>query len=216
MSEASTKVTPKKKTPSRLLNEQQKAEAIALWRAGATTLDELAKKFKKNRSTFLRLFNKEGIMRGESAVATAQKVAEKVEETITTDAAEYARRIIETKEEQYKMAAGIAKLTWASIATAKKNGVPMASIQGDLKSLHIAAQTLKLTREERYALLGIDAGDSDERPLPDLVVQELTAEDIKEMHKASMVQDDEGAFDMELGDESLIAVEDEEEKVETE
>src|SRR5690606_16093373 len=117
--------------------------------------DDLAKKFKKNRGTFVRLFQTEGVEKGSGAKELQEKVQEKVQEDLANDATVLANRIRETKEEHYKMSSGIAKLVWFTITKARQDGKPIATVAYDLKALKVAAETLKITREDRYAVLGI-------------------------------------------------------------
>jgi hypothetical protein len=212
-----TKTAPTKAAPLkrgyRHLTTSEKAEMVKLWTMGEATLEDLAKKFKKDTSSIARVLKEEGAEKGSGKEALAKRVSEAVEASIVSDATVYAERIKETKEEHYKMASGVAKLAWSIAVKAQRENRAQSTTSGDQKALSLLAHTLKITREERYAVLGLKADDAGEdRPLPDLVVQELSAEDIKEMHRASMVQaeeGDDGLFDMELGDESLIDEDDE-------
>lgn len=201
-----TKTPPIKATPKRIsLNTAKKAEAIALWKAGTATLDELATKFKVHPRTLTRLFEREGVKRGENSEATKKLVEDAVEDSIKKDAVIYAERVRDTKEEHYKMAASLSKLIFSKVIKVEKEGKAASTIAGDVKAYKLAAETLKILREERYATLGIRADDvSEDKPLPDLIVQELTVEDIKEMSKGNMVQDDDLDFDDDLGDGDLI------------
>ena len=209
--------TPKTKPPSRgtSLNTAKKAEICALWQAGTVTLDELAKKFKVNKRTLLRLFEREGIKKNENASKTKQIVADAVEASIINDAAIYAARVKDTKEEHYKMATTLSKLIYSKVATAERAGIMLSTISGDLKSLQLAMSSLKMAREERYATLGIRADDvSDDKPLHDLFIQELTAEDIRKMSETNMVSDDDDiGLDTSMGDEDFIDHEEQNEKV---
>lgn len=175
----------------KVLTNTEKAEAIALWRAGATTLDQLADKFHRDRSTFVRLFNKEGVTRGDLKEEHEKKVAEAVETAVIGDAAITAQRIRETKEQHYKVTSAITAETYRVIVKAKQEGKSVATTINDLKALQIAMNTVAKGREEKYALLGLnDEKVGDDAPLPDLMIQELTAAEIKQMHK-SMEDEDE-------------------------
>ena len=206
----------------RRLTSAQKAEAIALWRAGTHTVDDLATKFKKDRTTLLALFKKEGAVKGEHQAETQKRVQEEVEKAIVDDAVVIAQRIRETKEEGYKLNAGIAKLTSHIIGECRRANKPIGTVMNDIKTLKMWAETVRITREERFVILGINDDDANEdRPLPDLVVQELTAEDIKKMHSQQVVEID-GLEDIEmegLGDEELVAeleADEQNERIETE
>lgn len=177
------------------LTNTEKAEAIALWKAGAVTLDQLAERFQRDRMTFLRLFNKEGVTKGESREEHQKRVAEAVESAAVGDAAVIANRIRETKEQHYKMAHGIAAATYKLLAKCAQENRAVSTVAADLKAYKTAMDTLKAAREERYAVLGLnEEKQNDDTPLPDLVVQELTADQIKQMHKAAQESDDLGGL----------------------
>lgn len=177
--------TPVKKTKGKL-TPRQWAEATALWETGATTLAELSKKFDRHEQSFAQYFRRHGIKKGAKAAKIAQKVEAKVEEQHINDAAIIAARIRETKEEHYKMAAGLAKLTWAEVLKAKQDGVPVGTAINNLKALESAMNVLKKAREERYSVLGLDRPDAiDENDVPELVISELTADQIDALRQRS-------------------------------
>lgn len=182
----------------KMLSTTEKAQAIALWRAGAVTLDELASKFHRSRETFIRLFNKEGVTKGEARVEHEKKVSEAVEAAALTDAVVIANRIRDTKDQHYKMAQMIAVNTFRLIQTAITEKRPIASITSDVKAYKIAAETIKIAREERFAVLGLnDDKREDQTEMPDLVIKELTAEEIKQMHK-QMSEEEAAVPDLEM------------------
>jgi transposase-like protein len=199
----------------RRMTTSARAEAIALWKSGEMTVDQLAKKFKKNRTTLFKLFKDEGAVKGADAAITKARVETAVAAAIVDDATVIATRIRETKDEHYKMASGISKLTWQIIVAAKSENRPYGSVGGDLRALKTAAETLRITREERYAVLGINENDdSDEKDIPVLQVQELTAEDIYAMNRQRALEanQDLGLADIDdiesMGDEEGISDED--------
>lgn len=200
-----TKPTPEKRKAPKRLTPAQKAEAIALWKAGSTTLDDLAKKFKKDRSTFVRLFKDTGTEKGATRAEAERKITEAVEASVVDDAILRANRTRETKEEHYKYARIVSTLTYSLIARAKQENRPYGSLLGDLKAIEVAARVFKITREEKYIALNIrEDEEDDEKELPILSVQELTAQDIKRLHEQSLMADDELGLNEELGDEELI------------
>ena len=60
------------------MTPRQWAEAEALWEAGEVTLDDLAARFDKDRSAFVRYFKKHGIVKGSRAAARKEEVKEAV------------------------------------------------------------------------------------------------------------------------------------------
>jgi NACalpha-BTF3-like transcription factor len=197
-----------------VLNTAKKAEAIAFWKAGTMTLEELSKKYKVNVRTLSRLFERVGAKKNDTGDITKKIVETAVENSLINDANIYAQRVKDTKEEHYKMATTLAKLIYAKVITQQKENKAMGAIAGDIKTLHLAIMAIKVSREERYATLGIHADDvAEDRPLPDLIVQELTAEDIREMSKDNMVTDDDLDLDGDMGDQDMIEREEQNDKV---
>lgn len=174
---------PKTIRSSKRMRPAQWAEAEALWESGQVTLVDLAKKFDKAEETFSRHFKKKGLKKGAKKDEHAEKVKEKVADAIADDATVLASRIRETKEEHYQMARAIGKLTWREVLKAQTAGSVAASTP-EFKSLKEAMTVLKLVREERWAVLGLDNPDTEnDANLPDLVIQELTADQIEAMQE---------------------------------
>lgn len=192
------------KKPIRRLTVTQRAEAIALWQAGEITLEGLSKKFGKSRQAFLRLFDKEGVKKGSKAAETAKRVTDAVEAGMVDSAAETAKRIRDTKEEHYRMASTLAKLTWKIISDAQLAKEALGTKLNDMKALQMASNVLKTVREERYAVLGLNEKvHDDDTPLPDLVIRELTAQQIAIMQETPDA-DPDGDFDLEMPDMAMV------------
>lgn len=188
MTDETLKATEKPAKPKRKgkLSEREWAEATALWEQGAVTYGQLAEKFDRHEQSFVQYFRRRGIKKGSARAKTMAKVETAVEKQLVNDAAIIAARIKETKEEHYKMASGLAKLTWGEILKAKQDGVPVGTAINNLKALESAMNVLKKAREERYAVLGLDRPDAiDENDVPELVISELTADQIEALRARS-------------------------------
>lgn len=185
MSTDKTTTTKPSTAPSKVtLRPKQWAIAEALWHKGEATADELAKRFGVHRTTIQRHMSAKGIVQGAGAEETRRKVAEAVETAVDDDAAITAARIKETKDEHYKMASGISKLAWNEVLKTKQDGLPLAAATANLKALDIAMSVMVKARTERWAILGQDRPDAvDTSALPELVIQELTAEQIEDLQK---------------------------------
>jgi predicted DNA binding protein len=166
------------------LTPKQWAEAEALWESGEVTLVDLANRFGKHKSAFSAHFKAKGIVRASRKEEHAAAVKEEVKKASIDDATVLAARIKETKEEHYKMASGLAKLSWNEILQAKAAGHAFSTVLNNLKALDSAMTVLKKAREERWAVLGLDKDDGmDEDGLPELVISELTAEQIQALRE---------------------------------
>lgn len=171
----------------------QKAEAVALWRSGEVTLDDLAARYKKRPETFSRMFKDMGITKGEAAREHQAKVAAVVETQLLKDAEVLAARIAKLKEQAFLRADGLAKLIWNEIVKAQQANKGFESIRGSMQALNLAAATLGKIREEQYLILQVEKHDLEDEDdtLPDLTVRELTLDEIAQLNDAPAPDDDE-------------------------
>jgi hypothetical protein len=128
-------------------------------------------------------------------------VQQQAAEQAKTDAGIISARIKQTKDSHYKMSEAIAKLTFNEVLTVRKNGGKFREIQNDVKTLLLAAETLKKVREERWAILGLDKDAIDEDALPELIMTTMTPEQAQELRNAQ--REDEA--EMGLDDDKLVA-----------
>jgi hypothetical protein len=156
------------------------AKIEALWESGEATYADLVKTYGRSVSTFERHFRTKKIIKGSKKDEMKARVEQELEKTAVDEATVMAARIRETKEDHYKMASALARLTWNEVLQTKKDGKPMAAALNNLKALDSAMNVLKKAREERYSVLGLDRADSvDPDQVPELVISELTAEQVK-------------------------------------
>lgn len=167
---------------ARAAASKQWSKIEALWESGNVEYADLVEKFGRTASAYGAHFRRNGIVKGSKKELVKEKVTEQVVKAQVDEAVIIAARIRETKEDHYKMAASLGKLTWAEILAARgadgKGNV--ASALPNLKALDAAASILKKVREERYSVLGLDRTDAvhtDE--LPELFISELTDEQVK-------------------------------------
>lgn len=196
--------TPAKVPRGVHLTARQWAEADALWESGEVTYKDLSERFGKDWTTFRTSFEKRGIVKGAAKAKVQEEVKAQIEKDVVGDAGILAARIRETKEEVYKMASGIRKLSWAEILKAKNGNVPFGAIMNNIKTLDAAATLLKKTQEISYTVLGLnDENFVDEEQLPELIISELTAEQVTMLKNRDtltvedvVVGDDESSFDV--------------------
>jgi DNA-binding CsgD family transcriptional regulator len=193
-----TKTEPKKQ---RRLTPRQWAEAEALWESGEMTQADIGRKFGINEQTVYMHMKRGKIKRGAKAEAHKKKVAEEVSKASIDDATITAARIRETKEEHYKMAAGLAKLAWAEVLKAKQDNAPLAVATNNLKAIDAAMSIMTKARQERWAVLGLDRADFvDEDGLPELLISELTADQIQALRNRDAEFDELPDEDLKDGD----------------
>lgn len=198
------------------LTESEKAEAITLWERGDITFEGLEKKFGRSTPVFQALFKNGNIVRGSKKEQVAKEIAEAVAGASSQNAIIYAQRVKEAKESRFRMSEGVRKLATSLVAEARSGGKELATQLASMKTIEIYSKILKNTFDETYLSLSIDPNESGEdKPLPELVVQELTVKQIEELIQGNRVgADDEFGTDGLMGDEGLFDIP-AEEKVET-
>lgn len=211
-----TPAAPPKETEPRKKRQQVSprkwAEMEALYEAGDIDAKGIASRLNMSEAYIYERFGKKGIKKGSKAKEMAARVKEEVAKTVVDDSVVLAQRIRETKEEHYKMAQGMAKLTWKEVMLAQQTNQPIADRLGNFKALNQAMQVLKGAREERWAVLGLDqTGGEDMTDLPELVVEELTAQQIEDIQNAQedplqfgVSGDIEDIGDDEIDDEGIV------------
>ncbi len=170
------------KEPKRRLTKMQWMQAEAMWAAGSATLADLAAKFGISEQAVSKHMAKAGVERGSKAEKAKVKIEDQLAKQAAEEAALTAARIRETKEEHYKMSAGLAKLAWSEILKAKQDNLPMSAIANNLKALDSAMSVLTKARMERWAVLGLDKDNTlGDDGLPELLISELTAAQVEEL-----------------------------------
>lgn len=163
------------------LTSRQVAQIEAMWTSGDYSAEQIGKKFDRTGKSIMNIMKARGAKKGERSEMLSDRVREKMEEKIVTEATIISDRIRETKEEHYKMTAAITKLAWREVAKAEKEGRSFATITGSMKGLSLAMGILEKARMERYAILGLDAEKDDDGDIPELVINELTQDQIEEL-----------------------------------
>lgn len=174
------------------LSAKEWAKIEALWEEGDTTYADLVKKYGKSVSTFERHFKKRGTVKGAARDARKKKAEEQLASKAIDDGTVLAARIKETKEEHYKISAALTRLTWNEILSAKNEARAFSTALNNLKALDAAASVLKKTREERFAVLGLDRNDTvNPDEIPELVISELTADQVEQLRKRDHLEGDD-------------------------
>lgn len=186
------------------------------------TVEAIAAHFKKSPSTIQKLFKRLGVKKGSKAHETAEKIEKKMDEEILTDTIIRTRRIKETREDTYRMSVMLTKLSMSEIVEAKKRGESVAQYTNSQKVYQIAMQTVKMGQEVRNLSLGIkDGEDPADENLPDLLLSELTPEEILAIQSNSAQQDmvDDIVVDAEkvagvvIQDEDEVFIDEEDDKL---
>lgn len=180
------------------LTKVQWAEAKALWRGGAHTLAMLSQKFDVTKETLGKRFKKDGCIKGEATVE--RELQGRLEAAALEDASKIASRVKETKEECYTWSRAFQRMAVAEVAAAKQSKIPVESVAKNLKAIETAMNIIKIGREERYALLGMDKDDAQDEELPTLVVKRMSDEEQEQLRRSKAIADEFISEELMLGE----------------
>lgn len=179
----------------RTISPAKWAEMEQSWAEGKfATLADLAAHFKEPEKSIRLRFGQRKLRRGSAIEDYNKNLQEELRKKAETDAKALAAKVTETKDYHYKAAQGLARLAFGEVLKAQQTGVPYGAIRSNLASLETAMKIMKLAREERFAVLGISAGSESEEEkegLPELVVSEITQDQIDDMQSRDVTEDDE-------------------------
>lgn len=176
---------------------QTKRRIRAMYETGEYTIAQVAEEVKLDKTIVENYLKNHGIEKGKRSEEIQRAAMSKAQSMAEQEATLVASRIRETKEEHYKMAMGLAKLTWQEVVQCKQSKQPLGSIKENLKALESASNTLAKCRGERWAVLGLDKDNVGMDSVPELVLTELTADQIEQIRN---FQEDDS---LELADEEL-------------
>lgn len=172
------------------LTKAQIMEVIELVRAGEMSIAAIARRYQASHKTISNIAAKNGVVFGETRQKVADQIRAELETRAASRAVELAERVEATKEKHFIFADQLTRYQMHIISEAVKEKRAMGTITGDLKAIQFAAQNLKILREEKYAVLGMNEEESGDGELPSLVIKELSQEDIKAMGDRGMDEDD--------------------------
>jgi hypothetical protein len=191
------------------LTPTKKAELFTLWRTGEYTLRELAIRFDRAPEVISRLLTKEGVKKGEHAAEIAQRTAEATRKKISDEIATHMESIKVAKSDSNKVYETLRKLLITTILEARRAGLPIASVLGEMKVIDMASRAARTLQAGQFEVLGIVKEEKNKEDEPsELRIVNLTGDQIREMghggDNESSVQAEIDKLNNSLGDESLI------------
>lgn len=172
-----------RKVGAKSLTVTQKAEAAALWRSGAITLDGLAAKYKKRPETFSRLFARMGIEKGSSAEVAMKRAEEAIAARSVSDLEETLKRIAGVKDAHFKMSQAIAVMAFRELQQTKTAGLDISKLKDTMAVYKTVGEIIGNSRRELFDILDVEKHDKDKEldDLPDLTVRELTNVELEQL-----------------------------------
>lgn len=177
------------------LTKNQWATARAKWETGEFTLAQLSEEFGISRESLSRRFTKDGSVKGSKKIE--REIRDRLAAPSINEMEETARKIKQTKQEGYDTARSIAQLVGRTLMKAQTEGKPFGNYVKDFQALKAAAEAFKLSRTERWEILGLDKDIALDDEMPELVVRDLTEGEIVMMRQGqaqseTLFEDNEG------------------------
>lgn len=168
-----TTSTDKKK----ILSPMEWVELETMWGSGEYTLSDLADKSGLRAETLSRRFKAKGIAKGSLGMS---EVVRSAIADVAIDKNKARLDKIDNRRNFYDTTATfLAQITRKLVADCTRDKKDLAYIEGDLKSLQRASNTLLKCYDVSSRALGMDREEIDNDELPQLLIGELTLEQVK-------------------------------------
>ena len=161
------------------LTPEQWAEAEALWTAGGTTLPELAATFGITERGLQARFASRGLVKGSAARARAAEAGARITDTALPDADLLAKRVKAVRESRYLDATAIQQAVMDQLAVIQSDPAALASVSAAIRTLNLAAMTVRETVRIRSEAVGLDKHNSTDGVLPVLPIRPMTMEEVQ-------------------------------------
>lgn len=169
---------------NRRLNPAQKRKIKKLWESGEFTLEQIGEEVGVTKVTVHRYVSKNNIVKGSAAEDYQRQVEEEMEARARQEAEELHKKVVETKSYLYRMQKAIDDQMAHEIVSAIKEKRSISSAIPAIKAAKIASDALKSSRENRWAILGLDKEQDLGDDLPTLAIEELSEEEMEEIRNA--------------------------------
>ena len=171
-------MTDKKKT----LSPMEWIELETMWGSGEYTLTDLAEKSGLRPETLSRRFKAKGVTKGSLGMSEVVRTAI---QDVAIDKNKQRLDKIEKRRDFYDTTAVfVANMTRKLVADCVRDKKDLSFVEGDLKSLQRASNTLAKCYDVSSKALGMDREEISNDELPELMFGELTAEQVKAIRAA--------------------------------
>jgi hypothetical protein len=159
------------------------AKICAEWQIGDVTRSELSDRFGVNTRTLQAHFAKHAVVKGAKAAELASAVKEELFKLELDDKDDLTQRAKETRESAYRNAVTVETLIMAQLELAQKDPAQAFKAAGAVKLLSLAAAGLERLHNLKWTALGMNKDSVISDDLPQLIFQDLTEQEIKEIQQ---------------------------------
>lgn len=179
---------PRKRGP-KSLTPAEWVQIKVSWELGTATLESLSEKWSLSPSTLSKKLTEMGAVKGRRAKYLSNAIENSLVNKQSKFVEEMAEKVDNTKRTYFEWTNLLAKLAMAEIAEAKREKRKLDTVLNSLRALDTATSIIAKSRQECFSILGIDKGDLDKDSLPELLVSEMTAEEVEVIKERIMADD---------------------------
>lgn len=168
---------------SKRLTEREWIEIEELFALGEKSVADLAGIYGVSPSAITSHMTAKNIKKGEKAAVTRQRVQDAIADQQAAASKLTLERIAETKEQHYTYAKNLSTIIYSMVIKQVKEQKAISAMKDDVRTVKDAIQALQTARQERYAILGLDKDFTPDDIPDELIVTEMTAEDIERVRQ---------------------------------
>lgn len=171
------------------LKKQDIVEMVTMYESGNYTQEELGKKFGISVPTVIKILKANKAQKGISGAEIVERVKQKIDSEYNQEKEKYAKDVKTSKNESLLWARMVGMAIGKEVQKLITNDSPkiVEEISARIKALKDASVGLNNVMIQRWRSLNIDE-NQEEDSIPSLVIEDLTEEKLKEIHKRTRFQ----------------------------
>ena len=187
------------------LKKQDIVEMVTMYESGNYTQEELGKKFGISVPTVIKILKANKAQKGISGAEIVERVKQKIDSEYNQEKEKYAKDVKTSKNESLLWARMVGMAIGKEVQKLITSDSPkiVEEISARIKALKDASVGLNNVMIQRWRSLNTDE-NQEEDSIPNLVIEDLTEEKLKEIHKrtrfqnnAELEEQQEEEFDLE-------------------
>lgn len=168
---------------SKRLTPREYSRAKTMWQSGEYALSEISETVGVSATALSRRFKRDGVEKGSNARKVAAAVQKSIERTTAAQAEELSNYAHDLKMNALKAIDLFNKKAYTDVARAIKDNVPVGERLTDLKALNEASKIIAQNYTTGANILGLDQELPDEATLPELRINIMSEDDVKELRE---------------------------------
>ncbi len=186
---------PAKPRRYKRLRPEELAEALARWRTGAETLEEIAGAYGVSTRALQYKFRQAGAAKGEAIAEDARRIERETIAEAFGDPPDRIERGKQARQRSLDLAERLERAASSILIEIEAAPAMAASHAGNLRALGLAAQVAERTFALKSSALGLSPHDTDPEELPQIIIRDLTEEELEAIRAGHGDEDEDEEVD---------------------